>query len=77
MGVKAAYVSMGALGVYYARGDERGVCPAPPLPEGTPLTSAGDALCAGLIQGMLINKTAAECASLGVTAAADRLTRRS
>ena len=77
MGVKAAYVSMGAQGVYYACGDERGVCPAPPLPEGTPLTGAGDALCAGLIRGMLMNKTAAECASLGVTAAADRLTRRS
>ena len=74
-GVKRVFISMGKDGVLFASEKERGVCPAAALPEGTPLTGAGDALCAGLISGMLLSLSAAGCAELGVRTAARRLTR--
>ncbi len=75
MGAKRVFVSMGAAGVYYASDKERGVCPAIPLPEGTPLTGAGDALCAGLISGLAKGLSDAECAMEGVRCADARLRR--
>ncbi len=74
-GVRNVFISLGAEGVYYASREERGRCPARPLPEGTPLTGAGDALCAGLILGMLSSLSASECARRGTMTAAERLTR--
>ncbi|MBR4502733.1 MAG: carbohydrate kinase family protein [Clostridia bacterium] len=75
MGAKTVFISMGAAGVYYASDKERGVCPAIPLPEGTPLTGAGDALCAGLISGISKGLSAAGCAREGVRCADLRLRR--
>ena len=49
--------------------------PAIPLPEGTPLTGAGDALCAGLISGISKGLSAAGCAREGVRCADLRLRR--
>ena len=75
LGAKRVFISMGAAGVFYASEKERGVCPAIPLPEGTSLTGAGDALCAGLISGMLKGLSDAECAGEGVRCADARLRR--
>ena len=75
MGAERVFISLGASGVYYASDRERGVCPAIPLPEGTPLTGAGDALCAGLIHGMAKGLSVAGCAMEGVRCAHMRLRR--
>ncbi len=75
MGAKRAFVSLGAEGVYYAAAGEAGLCPAVPLRAGTPLTGAGDALCAGLAVGIVRGLDAAGCALEGVKAAAERLER--
>ena len=75
LGAKRVFISMGAAGVYYASEKEHGVYPAIPLPEGTPLTGAGDALCAGLISGMAKGLSDAECAGEGVRCADMRLRR--
>ena len=72
-GVKNAFISMGAEGVYYADKHEMGVAPAIPLPRHITLTGAGDSLCAGLIEGLLAGKSACECAVLGCQTAHDTL----
>ena len=71
-GVKNVFVSLGAEGLYYANQQEKGYMAARPLPA-IPLTGAGDALCGGILQGLLEGKTTAECASLGVRFAAEKL----
>lgn len=71
-GVKNAFISLGAEGVYYAGPGDRGVMPAQKLPP-VPLTGAGDALCAGLTLALLSGKGPRECAREGCRAAHDAL----
>lgn len=67
-GVKNIFISLGAEGVYYAGGGEKGVMPAKKLPA-VPLTGAGDALCAGLTMALLAGKSPRESAREGCQAA--------
>lgn len=74
-GVKVAFISLGADGVYYTDKDSSGRVPAKPLPRAA-LTGAGDAMCAGLVMGLIQGKSAEECAVMGVTSATDMLLRQ-
>lgn len=67
-GVRYAFISLGAEGVYYAGGEERGYLPARPLPA-VPATGAGDALCAGITLALLSGCGPRECAFAGCDAA--------
>lgn len=71
-GVKRAFISLGAEGVYYADAESRGHLPARPLPA-RPLTGAGDAFCAGMTRAVLAGKATADCAREGLAAAYDAL----
>lgn len=67
-GVRFAFISLGAEGVYYASREERGYLPARPLPA-VPATGAGDALCAGLILALMRGGSPRDCAIAGCDAA--------
>lgn len=67
-GVKNAFISMGAEGVYFAGEEDHGIVPALPLPQ-LPLTGAGDALCAGITLSLLKGLPLRECARKGCEAA--------
>lgn len=68
-GVQQVFISMGKHGVFYADRFSSGQVPARALPEGTPLTGAGDSLCAGLIDGLLSHMSTRDVAELGVRTA--------
>ena len=72
-GVQKVFISLGKDGVYYADASACGYMPALPLPAGAPLTGAGDALCAGLVEGLSQRLPMAACAELGVRCAHDAL----
>ena len=67
-GVKRAFISLGAEGVYYADASQAGHEPARLLPT-LPATGAGDALCAGLTLSLLSGMDVKACAQAGQEAA--------
>ncbi len=67
-GVRRAFISLGAEGMYFADGACAGYQPARPLPT-IPATGAGDALCAGLTLAMLAGMDIQGCARAGQDAA--------
>ncbi|MBR6525423.1 MAG: carbohydrate kinase family protein [Clostridia bacterium] len=76
-GVQQVFISMGKDGVFYADHFTSGQVPAIALPEGTPLTGAGDCLCAGLIDGLLSRMNTHDIAQLGVRTAYHMLSKQS
>jgi pseudouridine kinase len=73
-GVQNVFVSLGPEGIYYANPEASGYIPAHPLPS-TPLTGAGDALCAGLTAALLEHRSIRDCAKYGIDTAYHALLR--
>ena len=75
MGVKNAFISMGAKGLYYASESGSGLI-APETVFGVSTNGAGDNLTAGIASGIALGLPAADCAALGMACSRELLMSR-
>ena len=73
-GVRYVFISLGAEGVYYADRFRHGIVPALPVDDEVSVTGAGDAMFAGLIDGILRGMDVETSAQNGCRAAWRQLT---
>lgn len=74
-GVQQVYISLGADGLYYASQGQQGHLSAPSL-DAPNTNGAGDALCAGIVTGMLQGLSTAGCAALGLQSVSKHLVQQ-
>ena len=72
--MRYVFISLGAEGVYYADRFQRGISPALPIDDEIPVTGAGDAMFAGLIDGILRGMDVKASAAHGCQTAWKRMT---
>lgn len=69
MGVKKVFLSLGALGIYYADENARGIASVKPV-KAVNATGAGDSATAALCAGFLMGLSVSDCAYLAARVAA-------